>query len=132
MPENFDFSSIDLLIGIGYFLPEGRKGFRYCAKNFHRFFYEIKPEFPSILGQLAFTWESFPHSPELSDALGILRSFGLLDFSLITPTYYQFNSDAGIIYQNRRHTIGESRQRALFSIAREFDEAFGETNRFSL
>ena len=35
----------DVLIGIGYHLPEGRKSFKDEKNKVHRFFYQQKPDF---------------------------------------------------------------------------------------
>ncbi len=82
----------DVLIGIGYNMPEARKGFRDSDRDFPVFFYQRRERFPHVLGRLMFnTNGQYPISPELNEAKRDLAINGLLVFSMTMPCYYQFH-----------------------------------------
>lgn len=125
----------DVLVGIGNFLPEGRKCFRHDdAAKFHTFFYERREKYPDIFGRFTFKWDStFPDSPELREAVSSLASTGLLQFCLTDPGHYQFDSEIADSYKRSvKPRTDEGQERGLVEIAADFDKAFGEPNRYGV
>ena len=117
-----------VLIGIGYHLPEGRKGFMHSANKFPVFFYLRKKRFPDVLGEFMFDSNGqYPICEELDEDVSSLTLSGIL-VSSISSRYYQFHPAVRLSYERLAQEISPEQARDLAQIAREF----GQANIFNL
>ena len=92
----------DILIAIGYHLPEERRYFK-SRVILNKFFYEQKSRFPELLG--GFLFDSNGHLPiceEVSNAVSRLVLSGLVEISgnMLNPSYH-FSDAVNLAYECR-------------------------------
>ncbi len=124
----------DVLVGIGHYMQEGRRGFRHRVQEFNGFFYKNKGIHPEILGRFMFdTNGNFPTSEELEQARINLAHSRMLHFSPSFPNYYQFDPAVDVSYETYiSKRITPEQKKALEELARKFEAEFGAEERFRL
>ena len=124
----------DALIGIGYHMPDGKRGFTYKVNKFNSFFFQKKSKYPLILGRIMFNWDgAYPKSEELGQSLSVLTLAGMLHFSFATPNYYQFDPAVKVSYETRiSKRMSHEQKKDLEKIARKFEAEFGVKEKFRL
>ncbi len=117
----------DVLVAIGHHMQRGRRGFNYRSDSFYTFFFQNRKEYPLILGRIMFDWNGpFPTSEDLYQAKTNLVCSGMLNFSLNSPSYYQFDSAVDLSYKKYiSKRISPEQERGLVELAKKFEEEFG-------
>lgn len=102
----------DVLIAIGYYLPERRRYFS-SIPIFERFLYQQKLRFPDILDGFLFDTNGHrPVSEEVSSTVSMLVLSGLLEISgnMLNPSYH-FSDAVNIAYEGRLRKILSAEQK---------------------
>ncbi len=122
----------DVLIGIGHFMQEGRRGIKYSVDKFNTFFFQNKKEYPLVLGRIMFDWNGpFPTSDDLYQARMNLAICGMLNSCLTMPGYYQFDNAVDLSYENHvSKRISPEQEKGLAELAKKFEAEFGAEERF--
>jgi len=115
----------DVLISIGYNLPDERKSFIRGTQELHRFFYRAKTDHSELLNQFMFnTNGTYPLSEELEQAIGNCVASGMLVCLSSNPNHYHFDPNA-VRESYEKHIskrIDESKKKELSDLAERFNE----------
>jgi hypothetical protein len=125
----------DVLIGIGYHLPEGRKSFVDKENQVQRFFYQEKPNYPQLLRDIIFdTNGTFPYSKQLQQELSQLVETQILVFISPNPNHLHFGSDIiDASYETHiKKRISQKEEIELIELSKKFDKQVATEQRFVL
>ena len=123
MNEN-PISSTDILIGIIYFSPKGKRFFNYDSERFYRFFYGQRDSHPNLLGRIRFDWDGrYPTSPDLSESIENLFAGCMLMAPHSNPSRYIFNEEACECYFSRNlKDLPDERLKEIQDLSSKFQE----------
>jgi len=124
----------DVLIGIGYHLPNGRKSFQDENNNVQRFFYQKKPDYPRLLRNVTFnTNGTSPYSKQLQQELSQLIGHQILVFLSSNPNHLHFHPTVTISYKSYiKKRISREEESELIELTKKFDKQIATNQRFVL
>ncbi|MFZ7128146.1 MAG: hypothetical protein ACOWWM_18475 [Desulfobacterales bacterium] len=120
LPDKDPFDTILFIISRS--APKKGMKFESPIHKCHRFFSNMKEQYPQLFPNLHFTKDpDFPYSEELSDCLTRLQEYGYVSRPNPSLSEYLVNSN----HQSMRIKIDSSFSENLVQVAAKFKEEFG-------
>mgnify|MGYP001600066284 CR=1 FL=1 len=116
----------DILLGIFYYLPKGKRQFHYDAEDINRFFYERRDKYPSVLGKKVFNdCGMFPKSEELNLTIANLTYCGFLGSWGIDFDPYEFSAKCrGYFEKSIKTKLSNEQHKNLKDLSGIFEKKF--------